>query len=109
MAANSFRWLAAGHVDWSGDDDLFPVDFGDEWEFGDLIEPIVLDLDGDGVDIVAREDSPVYFNVDGDAALEKTAWAGRNDALLVIDLAAGATVWHSRHGRACPQPLRRAA
>jgi hypothetical protein len=40
-------------------------------------EPLVLDLDGDGVDIVGREDSPVWFNVDGDAALERTAWAGR--------------------------------
>jgi hypothetical protein len=84
-------WLNDLHVDWSGDDDLFPVDFGDEdeWQFGDLIEPIVLDLDGDRVDIVAREDSPVYFNVDGDAALEKTAWAGKTDGFLVIDLATG--------------------
>jgi hypothetical protein len=44
----------------------------------------------DGVDIVAREDSAVYFNLDGDAALEKTAWAGRSDGFLVIDLAGGA-------------------
>ncbi|HEX8165897.1 MAG TPA: hypothetical protein VF601_08925 [Beijerinckiaceae bacterium] len=34
------------------------------------------------------EDSPVYFNVDGDAAIEKTAWTGRNDGFRVVDLSA---------------------
>jgi hypothetical protein len=105
--------------DWDGGDDdgfdLFPTDFDvGSWEGGDW-GPVVLDLDGNGVDIVGREDSPVYFNLDGDAALEKTAWAGKNDGFLVIDLAAdggsGAdgAVWHRRHGDAYPQPLPRAA
>jgi hypothetical protein len=89
-------WIDDGELsgfDWDGGDgdgfDLFPTDFDlGSWDAGDWFGPIVLDLDGNGVDIVGREDSPVWFNVDGDAALEKTAWAGKNDGFLVIDLAA---------------------
>jgi hypothetical protein len=36
-------------------------------------EPIVLDLNGDGTDIIGRNDSAVYFNLDSDAYLERTA------------------------------------
>jgi hypothetical protein len=86
-------WIDDGELggfDWDGGDDdgfdLFPTDFGiGSWEGGDW-GPLVLDLNGDGVDIVGREDSPVYFNVDGDGMKERTAWAGRNDGFLVLDL-----------------------
>ncbi len=59
----------------------------DGWDF-DWFEPLVLDLNNDGVDITSRIDSTVYFDVDGDGFKEQTAWAGPTDGLLVIDLAA---------------------
>ena len=63
----------------------------DDWGTGggDWWYPVILDLDNDGIDITPRQDSTVYFNVDGDAAKEQTAWVGAGDGLLVIDLAAG--------------------
>ncbi len=56
--------------------------------FGGLgwLFPVVLDLDGNGVRIEPRMDSRVFFNADGDAALERTAWVGAGDGLLAHDL-----------------------
>ncbi len=56
--------------------------------FGGLgwLFPVVLDLDGNGVRIEPRMDSRVFFNADGDAALERTAWVGAGDGLLAHDV-----------------------
>ncbi len=56
--------------------------------FGGLgwLFPVVLDLDGNGVRIEPRMDLRVFFNADGDAALERTAWVGAGDGLLAHDL-----------------------
>ena len=47
-------------------------------------DPIILDLDGDGLETVGLAGN-VYFDHDGDGVLTKTGWAGKNDALLVWD------------------------
>ena len=47
-------------------------------------DPILLDLDGDGLETVGLA-SNVYFDHDGDGVLTRTGWAGRDDALLVWD------------------------
>ncbi|MEZ5616213.1 MAG: calcium-binding protein [Rhodocyclaceae bacterium] len=47
-------------------------------------DPIILDLDGDGLETVGLA-SNVYFDHDGDGVLTKTGWAGKDDALLVWD------------------------
>ncbi|MFN4003781.1 MAG: peptidoglycan DD-metalloendopeptidase family protein, partial [Hylemonella sp.] len=47
-------------------------------------DPIILDLDGDGLETVGLA-SNVYFDHDGDGVLTKTVWAGKDDALLVWD------------------------
>ncbi len=39
--------------------------------------PVLLDLDGDGIEVVFGED--IYFDTDGDGFVEKTAWAAAGD------------------------------
>lgn len=46
--------------------------------------PVVLDLDGDGVEFVS-DTSGVLFDYVGDGAPQSTAWVGPDDGLLVLD------------------------
>lgn len=46
-------------------------------------DPIVLDLDGDGVEIITTPN--IAYDVDGDGYLEQTTWAASDDGFLVID------------------------
>ena len=46
--------------------------------------PVVLDLDGDGIEI--SFEFKASFDYDGDGYLERTAWAAADDGFLVIDL-----------------------
>jgi hypothetical protein len=50
------------------------------------VQPIILDLDGDGVEVGFG--NPVYFDVDGDGFKEQTSWVASDDGFLVIDLIA---------------------
>ncbi|MFM5727816.1 calcium-binding protein [Aeromonas veronii] len=54
-------------------------------------DPIILDLDGDGLETVGLA-ANVYFDHDGDGVLTKTGWAGKDDALLVWDRNANGTI-----------------
>jgi VCBS repeat-containing protein len=47
--------------------------------------PIVLDLDGDGIETLSRDDG-TYFNHADDGFAESTGWFGADDGLLVRDL-----------------------
>ena len=51
-----------------------------------LSSPLVLDLDGDGLDLIALANSDVIFEIDGDAFAEHTGWVLPDDGLLAIDL-----------------------
>ncbi|MDA0781250.1 MAG: putative Ig domain-containing protein [Rickettsiales bacterium] len=53
---------------------------------GEFVAPVVIDLDNDGIELTNLNDSTVFFDVDADSYMEKTAWAGADDGLLVIDL-----------------------
>ncbi len=48
--------------------------------------PLVIDLDGDGVEIKPLDRSTTTFDIDNDGYKERTAWVGADDGMLVIDL-----------------------
>ena len=50
-----------------------------------VYDPLVLDLDGDGFELLSVKDG-VYFDEDAKGLTEKTEWISSDDALLAIDL-----------------------
>lgn len=48
------------------------------------ISPLVLDLDGDGIDTLGTA-AGIHFDHDGNGFAETTGWVGKDDALLVWD------------------------
>ena len=55
------------------------------------VNPVLIDLDGDGVEITTVISSTTFIDVDADEYKEKTAWVSSDDGVLVIDLAADGT------------------
>ncbi|RVT87169.1 hypothetical protein DXV76_03540 [Rhodobacteraceae bacterium CCMM004] len=49
------------------------------------IDPLVIDLDGDGIELTALADSQAHFDLDGDGFAERTGWVAPDDALLAVD------------------------
>jgi T1SS-143 domain-containing protein len=49
------------------------------------ITPLVIDLDGNGVDIVSSE-AGVMFDMNNNGTLDATSWVGENDGLLAMDI-----------------------
>ena len=47
-------------------------------------DPIVLDLNGDGIKIIPEKDG-VYFDHNGDRVLFHSSWIDKNDGLLIVD------------------------
>ena len=52
---------------------------------GGLGFPIVIDLDGDGIELISLSDSNVKFDWDGDGQAEKSGWLSSDDGILVFD------------------------
>ena len=53
-------------------------------------DPLVIDLNGDGIQVTALDESTVFFDLgletgDGQALRERTQWVGADDAFLVVD------------------------
>ena len=48
-------------------------------------DPLVIDLDGDGVELVSASDG-VQFDANVDGQKEQIGWAGKDDAILVYDV-----------------------
>ena len=62
-------------------------------------DPILLDLDGNGLETTGLKDVPAtpatpktYFDYDADGVLTRTGWAGKHDGLLVWDRNANGTI-----------------
>ena len=47
--------------------------------------PLVLDLDGDGLELIDRAVSNTYFDFDSDGFAELTGWVAADDGLLAVD------------------------
>ena len=49
------------------------------------IDPLVFDLDGDGITTVSLDDSNAFFDLDNNGFAEKTSWVGAKEGLLAYD------------------------
>ena len=49
------------------------------------VDPLVLDIDNDGVELISFDDSIAFFDVDNDGYVESTGWINPDDAILVHD------------------------
>ncbi len=63
---------------------------GDVWEaFKEAIwtgSPLVLDLDGDGIELISLDNTNIYWDIDQDGFAEASGWAAADDGFLAIDL-----------------------
>src|SRR2546428_5796454 len=50
------------------------------------VDPLVLDLNGDGIKLTDYQSSPVFFDIDHDGgSLELTGWVSAQDGIVVVD------------------------
>lgn len=59
--------------------------------FDFYITPLVLDLDGDGVELISI-DAGVQFDMTADGILDDTSWVGADDGLLALDINGDGTI-----------------
>ncbi len=73
-------------ISWPND----PGDWDKDFDVAQkTVSPIVLDLDGDGVETIALTNGAyggAHFNLDAKGLAEQTGWAGKDDGILVRDL-----------------------
>jgi Ca2+-binding RTX toxin-like protein len=50
------------------------------------IDPLVLDLDGDGVELSSWIEQNIFFDTFGDGKQHQTGWVADNDGILALDL-----------------------
>ncbi len=55
-------------------------------------DPLVLDLNGDGVKLTDFSSNPVLFDADHDGVIEQTGWVSPEDGILVKDLNANGII-----------------
>ena len=49
------------------------------------VDPLIFDLDGDGIKTTSLDKSRTYFDLDSNGFAERTAWVDASDGLLVLD------------------------
>ncbi|MET3432234.1 Ca2+-binding RTX toxin-like protein [Herbaspirillum seropedicae] len=57
----------------------------ERWTLSRSVDPLILDLDGDGIETIALS-ANIHFDHDLSGFAEQSGWVGRDDALLVRDL-----------------------
>ncbi|TLY41876.1 MAG: hypothetical protein E6K58_09100 [Nitrospirae bacterium] len=62
-----------------------PISFDFSGGFSFFGFPLVVDLDGAGLDLVSLATSTTSFDMDGDGVRNRTGWVGPDDGLLVED------------------------
>ena len=67
-------------ADWSGAAVNYVYSF---WSVG--YDPIIIDLQSDGLDFIGLESSQAKFDRDGNGTLERTAWVKNTEAILAWD------------------------
>ncbi|WP_257282039.1 calcium-binding protein [Endozoicomonas sp. ISHI1] len=79
-------------------DPLYNFDTFDDFDLGSLnsaqsnafdtlfIDPLVLDLNGDGVQLEHFDHANVFFDIDNDGIREQSGWVSPTDGLLAVDL-----------------------
>ncbi|PYG83915.1 hypothetical protein LY28_03763, partial [Ruminiclostridium sufflavum DSM 19573] len=91
--------LGAGVVGWMVGSELgHAVSDFIGWLFGEAegaspprIDPIIFDLDGDGVETLSVQNG-VHFDLDNNGFSEKSGWVGSDDGLLVFDRDGNGTI-----------------
>ena len=56
----------------------------DDSDSGGGGKPIVLDLDGDGVELTSLDESSAFYDINGDGYLYNLGWAGADDGLACL-------------------------
>jgi len=59
---------------------------------GSSVPPIVIDLDGDGLELISYDTSTVNFDMDRDGIADKTGWVASDDGLLALDRNGNGTI-----------------
>ncbi|MEM8634399.1 MAG: calcium-binding protein [Pseudomonadota bacterium] len=87
LIAGALGWLGETYGEWLWSERLSPwlEDLG-AFDFFGFSDPLVIDMDGDGVELTALDGDPAYFDLDGDGFAERTGWVAPDDAILAIDL-----------------------
>ncbi|MDT7520623.1 hypothetical protein RAE19_18325 [Rhodoferax sp. TBRC 17660] len=75
----------SGWSGWSSGSDQSSAESARLSRSGSTGDPIFIDLDGNGIELYSRNNSPAQFDFDDDGYAETTAWAGPQDGILVID------------------------
>ncbi|HEX8623529.1 MAG TPA: hypothetical protein VF782_00475, partial [Allosphingosinicella sp.] len=57
-----------------------------------IVSPIILDIDGDGNELIPASASNAAFDLDGDGKPDDTSWFGSGDAMLFLDRDGNGTV-----------------
>ena len=50
-----------------------------------LVDPLILDIDGDGIHTTNPDNSNAYFDFDGSGSRTHTGWISAGDGFLVLD------------------------
>ncbi|MEM8843147.1 MAG: hypothetical protein AAGD47_15375, partial [Pseudomonadota bacterium] len=67
----------------TGDDRTDPTE--KETAVGRSIDPLIIDLDGDGVELTARDDPTVFFDFAENGVRFRTSWFSPDDGMVVRD------------------------